>query len=87
MRDFVHLSPTGYRLWAEAMEPDLAAMLGEKPVARATVAAGILPAVEGGILPPGPARIASTCDQAQRLFRRARCPALRQARCLPLHPI
>jgi lysophospholipase L1-like esterase len=33
MRDFVHLSPTGYRLWAEAIEPDLAAMLGEKPVA------------------------------------------------------
>ena len=33
MRDFLHLSPTGYRLWAEAMEPDLAAMLGEKPVA------------------------------------------------------
>jgi len=32
MRDFVHISPTGYRLWAEAMEPDLAAMLGEKPV-------------------------------------------------------
>jgi lysophospholipase L1-like esterase len=32
MRDFVHLSPTGYRLWAEAMEPDLAAMLGEKPL-------------------------------------------------------
>jgi lysophospholipase L1-like esterase len=32
MRDFVHLSPAGYRLWAEAIEPDLAAMLGEKPV-------------------------------------------------------
>ena len=32
MRDFLHLSPTGYRLWAEAMEPDLAAMLGEKPI-------------------------------------------------------
>ncbi|MGD0258276.1 MAG: GDSL-type esterase/lipase family protein [Verrucomicrobiota bacterium] len=33
MRDFLHLSPTGYRLWAQAMEPDLAAMLGEKPIA------------------------------------------------------
>ena len=32
MRDFLHLSPTGYRIWAEAMEPDLAAMLGEKAV-------------------------------------------------------
>ncbi len=33
MRDFLHLSPTGYRLWAEAIEPDLAAMRGEKPIA------------------------------------------------------
>ena len=33
MRDFLHPSPAGYRLWAEAMEPELAAMLGEKPVA------------------------------------------------------
>ena len=33
MRDFVHISPAGYRLWAEAIEPDLAAMLGEKPIA------------------------------------------------------
>ncbi len=32
MRDYLHLSPKGYRLWAEAIEPDLAAMLGEKPV-------------------------------------------------------
>ena len=32
MRDFVHLSPNGYRLWAEAMEPTLAKLLGEKPV-------------------------------------------------------
>jgi len=32
MRDYLHLSPTGYRLWAEAIEPDLAVMLGEKPV-------------------------------------------------------
>ena len=33
MRDFLHPSSTGYRLWAEAMEPELAAMLGEKPIA------------------------------------------------------
>ena len=33
MPDFLHPSPAGYRVWAEAMEPDLAAMLGEKPVA------------------------------------------------------
>jgi beta-glucosidase len=33
MHDFLHLSPTGYRLWAEAMEPDLAALLGEKAIA------------------------------------------------------
>jgi lysophospholipase L1-like esterase len=32
MRDYLHLSPTGYRLWAEAIEPELAAMLGEKPI-------------------------------------------------------
>jgi lysophospholipase L1-like esterase len=32
MRDFLHPSATGYRLWAEAMEPDLAAMLAEEPV-------------------------------------------------------
>ena len=32
MRDFLHLTPAGYRIWAEAMEPTLAAMLGEKPV-------------------------------------------------------
>ncbi len=33
MRDFLHPSAKAYRLWAEAMEPELAAMLGEKPVA------------------------------------------------------
>lgn len=26
--DFVHLTPEGYRLWAEAMEPKLAELLG-----------------------------------------------------------
>ncbi len=33
MRDYLHPSAKGYRLWAEAMEPELAAMLGEKPIA------------------------------------------------------
>ena len=32
MPDFVHLTPTGYRLWAEAMEPKLAELLGGQPV-------------------------------------------------------
>ena len=32
MPDFVHLTPNGYRLWAEAMEPKLAELLGERPV-------------------------------------------------------
>lgn len=32
MPDFVHLTPDGYRLWAEAMEPKLAELLGEPPV-------------------------------------------------------
>jgi lysophospholipase L1-like esterase len=33
MRDFLHPTAKGYQVWAEAMEPELAAMLGEKPVA------------------------------------------------------
>ncbi len=32
MRDFLHPSPFGYRLWAEAMEPTLANLLGDEPV-------------------------------------------------------
>ncbi len=32
MPDFVHLTPPGYRLWAEAMEPMLAELMGESPV-------------------------------------------------------
>ncbi len=32
MRDFLHPSPLGYRLWAEAMEPKLAGLLGDEPV-------------------------------------------------------
>lgn len=32
MHDFVHLSPDGYRLWAEAMEPKLAELLGDQSV-------------------------------------------------------
>ena len=33
MRDFLHPTAAGYRLWAEAMEPELAALLGEKAIA------------------------------------------------------
>ena len=32
MRDFLHPSAKGYQVWAEAMEPQLAAMLGETPI-------------------------------------------------------
>ena len=32
MPDFVHLTPNGYRLWAGAMEPKLAALLGDVAV-------------------------------------------------------
>ena len=32
MPDFLHPSPFGYRLWAEAMEPKLAELLGDEPV-------------------------------------------------------
>ena len=32
MRDFSHLSPLGYKIWAKAMEPTLAELLGEKPI-------------------------------------------------------
>lgn len=34
MPDYVHLTPNGYRLWAEAMEPKLAQLLGRRPVKR-----------------------------------------------------
>jgi lysophospholipase L1-like esterase len=33
MADYLHPSAKGYQVWAEAMEPELAAMLGEKPIA------------------------------------------------------
>ena len=33
MRDFLHPTPGGYRIWAEAMEPTLARLMGEEPVA------------------------------------------------------
>jgi lysophospholipase L1-like esterase len=33
MRDFLHLSPAGYHLWAEAMEKTLATLIGDQPVA------------------------------------------------------
>ena len=32
MPDFVHLTPAGYQLWAEALEPKLSELLGEQPV-------------------------------------------------------
>lgn len=32
MPDFLHLSPAGYALWAEALEPHLARVLGDSPV-------------------------------------------------------
>ncbi len=32
MRDYLHPSATGYGLWAEAMEPKLAELLGDEPV-------------------------------------------------------
>jgi lysophospholipase L1-like esterase len=32
MPDFVHLTPAGYRIWAEEMEPTLARLLGERRV-------------------------------------------------------
>ena len=32
MRDFLHPSAKGYKIWAEAMEPKLAELLGEKPI-------------------------------------------------------
>lgn len=33
MPDFLHLSPEGYAIWADAIEPTLAMLLGEQPVA------------------------------------------------------
>ena len=33
MRDFLHPSARGYRIWAEAMEPKLAGLLGDAPIA------------------------------------------------------
>jgi len=33
MRDFLHPTAEGYRIWAEAMEPKLAELIGDKPVA------------------------------------------------------
>jgi beta-glucosidase len=33
MPDYLHLSPRGYQIWAESIEPKLAELLGDKPVA------------------------------------------------------
>jgi lysophospholipase L1-like esterase len=30
MNDYLHLTPKGYKIWAEAMEPKLAELMGEK---------------------------------------------------------
>ncbi|HUS36857.1 MAG TPA: platelet-activating factor acetylhydrolase IB subunit [Verrucomicrobiae bacterium] len=32
MPDYLHLSPKGYQIWAEAVEPTLAKLLGDQPV-------------------------------------------------------
>ena len=40
MPDFLHLSPAGYRIWAEAMEPRLAALLAAAPAPAATPLTG-----------------------------------------------
>lgn len=32
MKDFVHLSPKGYQLWAAAIEPEISSILGDEPV-------------------------------------------------------
>src|SRR5262245_16129810 len=48
------------------------------------VAAGVPPAVEGGILPPGLGVWASRAGDLDACARRARCPALRPARRRPL---
>jgi lysophospholipase L1-like esterase len=32
MRDYLHPSAKGYHIWAEAMEPKLAELLGQKPI-------------------------------------------------------
>lgn len=40
MPDFLHLSPAGYRIWAEAMEPKLASLLATAPTPTATPLTG-----------------------------------------------
>ena len=41
MPDYLHLSPAGYTLWAEAMEPLLAKLLGESPKTAGAGDAGV----------------------------------------------
>jgi beta-glucosidase len=36
MPDYLHLSPQGYRIWAESMEPALAGLLGDTPLPAST---------------------------------------------------
>lgn len=42
MPDFLHLSPEGYALWAETLEPEVARILGETPIASASPGAADL---------------------------------------------
>src|ERR1017187_5690404 len=66
--------------WLESlMHPDFGC-----PLDCHFVAAGILPAVEGGILPPGPALEISSMVARPAALPRSRRPALRQPKFLPL---
>ncbi len=51
MPDFLHLSPAGYAIWAEAMEPQLAELIGDAPAA---VPAGATLTGEWELTIPGP---------------------------------
>lgn len=55
MPDFLHLSEAGYRIWAESIEPQLAAVLGDAPVTPDS-AAGAAGSLSGDwtITMPGP---------------------------------
>ena len=41
MPDYLHLSPAGYRIWAEAIEQPLARILGDTPIAPAAGAVSL----------------------------------------------
>jgi hypothetical protein len=42
MPDYLHLSPKGYAIWAEAIEAKLAAVVGDSPVKATAAASGSL---------------------------------------------